>query len=166
MRFHSNRSIICVLEKELTMSLKAKILEDIKNAMREKNKEKLATLRLISAEIKQVEVDQRIEMDDAAVTAVLVRMVKQRKESIDQFLKADRTDLVAQEEAELTVIMPYLPEQMKPEDIEAAIKQAIESTGAVAMKDMGKVMGVLKPQLEGKADMGEVSKLLKAALNQ
>lgn len=154
------------MEKELTMSLKAKILEDIKNAMREKNKEKLATLRLISAEIKQVEVDQRIEMDDAAVTAVLVRMVKQRKESIDQFLKADRTDLVAQEEAELTVIMPYLPEQMKPEDIEAAIKQAIESTGAVAMKDMGKVMGVLKPQLEGKADMGEVSKLLKAALNQ
>lgn len=166
MRFNSNRSIICDLKKELTMSLKETILEDIKNAMREKNKEKLATLRLISAEIKQVEVDQRIEMDDAAVTAVLVKMVKQRKESIEQFLKAERADLVAVEEAELTVIMPYLPEQMKPEDIEAAISQAIESTGAVAMKDMGKVMGVLKPQLEGKADMGEVSKLLKAALNK
>lgn len=148
------------------MSLKATILDDIKTAMREKNKEKLATLRLISAEIKQVEVDQRIEMDDAAVTAVLVRMVKQRKESIDQFLKADRVDLVAQEESELSIIMPYLPEQMKPEDIQAAISQAIEETGAVAMKDMGKVMGVLKPKLEGKADMGEVSKLLKAALNQ
>ena len=166
MRFNSNRSIIRVLKKELVMSLKETILEDIKNAMREKNKEKLATLRLISAEIKQVEVDQRIKMDDAAVTTVLVKMVKQRKESIEQFLKAERADLVAVEEAELTVIMPYLPEQMKPEDIEAAISQAIESTGAVAMKDMGKVMGVLKPQLEGKADMGEVSKLLKAALNK
>ncbi len=148
------------------MSLKERILDDIKTAMREKNKEKLATLRLISSEIKQVEVDQRIEMDDAAVTAVLVRMVKQRKESIDQFQKANRLDLVAVEEAELTIIMPYLPEQMKPEDIQAAISQAISESGAVSMKDMGKVMAILKPKLEGKADMGEVSKLLKAALNQ
>ncbi|ELV08789.1 glutamyl-tRNA amidotransferase [Wohlfahrtiimonas chitiniclastica] len=147
------------------MSLKARIMEDIKTAMREKNKEKLATLRLISAEIKQVEVDQRIEMDDAAVTAVLVRMVKQRKESIDQFQKADRLDLVAQEESELSIIMPYLPEQMSQEDVEAAISEAIKATGALTMKDMGKVMGMLKPQLEGKADMGVVSKLLKAALN-
>ncbi|OYQ75302.1 GatB/YqeY domain-containing protein [Wohlfahrtiimonas sp. G9077] len=147
------------------MSLKARIMEDIKTAMREKNKEKLATLRLISAEIKQVEVDQRIEMDDAAVTAVLVRMVKQRKESIDQFQKAARLDLVAQEESELSIIMPYLPEQMSQEDVEAAISEAIKATGALTMKDMGKVMGVLKPQLEGKADMGVVSKLLKAALN-
>ncbi|KZS22452.1 GatB/YqeY domain-containing protein [Wohlfahrtiimonas chitiniclastica] len=148
------------------MSLKARIMEDIKTAMREKNKEKLATLRLISAEIKQVEVDQRIEMDDAAVTAVLVRMVKQRKESIDQFQKAERLDLVAQEESELSIIMPYLPEQMSQEDVEAAISEAIKATGALTMKDMGKVMGMLKPQLEGKADMGVVSKLLKAALNQ
>lgn len=140
-------------------------MEDIKTAMREKNKEKLATLRLISAEIKQVEVDQRIEMDDAAVTAVLVRMVKQRKESIDQFQKADRLDLVVQEESELSIIMPYLPEQMSQEDVEAAISEAIKATGALTMKDMGKVMGMLKPQLEGKADMGVVSKLLKAALN-
>ena len=147
------------------MSLKARIMEDIKTAMREKNKEKLATLRLISAEIKQVEVDQRIEMDDAAVTAVLVRMVKQRKESIDQFQKAARLDLVAQEESELSIIMPYLPEQMSQEDVEAAISEAIKATGALTMKDMGKVMGMLKPQLEGKADMGVVSKLLKAALN-
>ncbi|MBS7833588.1 GatB/YqeY domain-containing protein [Wohlfahrtiimonas chitiniclastica] len=147
------------------MSLKARIMEDIKTAMREKNKEKLATLRLISAEIKQVEVDQRIEMDDAAVTAVLVRMVKQRKESIDQFQKADRLDLVAQEESELSIIMPYLPEQMSQEDVEAAISEAIKATGALTMKDMGKVMGMLKPQLEGKADMGVVSKLLKTALN-
>lgn len=147
------------------MSLKARIMEDIKTAMREKNKEKLATLRLISAEIKQVEVDQRIEMDDAAVTAVLVRMVKQRKESIDQFQKADRLDLVVQEESELSIIMPYLPEQMSQEDVEAAISEAIKATGALTMKDMGKVMGMLKPQLEGKADMGVVSKLLKAALN-
>ncbi|KZX37975.1 GatB/YqeY domain-containing protein [Wohlfahrtiimonas chitiniclastica] len=147
------------------MSLKARIMEDIKTAMREKNKEKLATLRLISAEIKQVEVDQRIEMDDAAVTAVLVRMVKQRKESIDQFQKAERLDLVAQEESELSIIMPYLPEQMSQEDVEAAISEAIKATGALTMKDMGKVMGMLKPQLEGKADMGVVSKLLKAALN-
>ncbi len=147
------------------MSLKARIMEDIKTAMREKNKEKLATLRLISAEIKQVEVDQRIEMNDAAVTAVLVRMVKQRKESIDQFQKAERLDLVAQEESELSIIMPYLPEQMSQEDVEAAISEAIKATGALTMKDMGKVMGMLKPQLEGKADMGVVSKLLKAALN-
>ncbi|OYQ76369.1 GatB/YqeY domain-containing protein [Wohlfahrtiimonas chitiniclastica] len=147
------------------MSLKARIMEDIKTAMREKNKEKLATLRLISAEIKQVEVDQRIEMDDAAVTAVLVRMVKQRKDSIDQFQKAERLDLVAQEESELSIIMPYLPEQMSQEDVEAAISEAIKATGALTMKDMGKVMGMLKPQLEGKADMGVVSKLLKTALN-
>lgn len=147
------------------MSLKARIMEDIKTAMREKNKEKLATLRLISAEIKQVEVDQRIEMDDPVVTAVLVRMVKQRKESIDQFQKAERLDLVAQEESELSIIMPYLPEQMSQEDVEAAISEAIKATGALTMKDMGKVMGMLKPQLEGKADMGVVSKLLKAALN-
>lgn len=166
MRFRSNRSIISDLTRSKEMSLKAKIMDDIKTAMREKNKEKLATLRLISAEIKQVEVDQRIEMDDAAVTSVLVRMVKQRKESIDQFLKANRDDLVAIEEGELSVIMPYLPEQMKPEDIQAAISQAMDETGAVAMKDMGKVMAILKPKLEGKADMAEVSKLLKAALNQ
>lgn len=146
------------------MNLKTRILEDIKTAMREKDKEKLAALRLISAEIKQIEVDKRIELDDQDVIAVLTKMVKQRKESIDQFQKANRTDLVQQEESELSVIMPYLPEQLSDEDVKATIEVAIKESGAESIKDMGKVMAIIKPKLEGRADLSKASQLIKSLL--
>ncbi len=146
------------------MNLKTRILEDIKTAMREKDKEKLAALRLISAEIKQIEVDKRIELDDQDVIAVLTKMVKQRKESIDQFQKANRIDLVQQEESELSVIMPYLPEQLSDEDVKATIEVAIKESGAESIKDMGKVMAIIKPKLEGRADLSKASQLIKSLL--
>jgi uncharacterized protein YqeY len=146
------------------MSLKDRISQDVKDAMRAKDKPRLATLRLITAAIKQREVDERIELDDTQVTLVLDKMVKQRRESIVQFEKAGRDDLIAIENNELEIIIPYLPEQLGEDEINALIDAALEQTGASSIKDMGKVMGQLKPKLQGKADMGAVSALIKAKL--
>jgi len=146
------------------MSLKDRINQDVKDAMRAKDKPRLATLRLITAAIKQREVDERIELDDTQVTLVLDKMVKQRRESIVQFEKAGRDDLIAIENSELEIIIPYLPEQLGEEEIVALIDAALEQTGASSIKDMGKVMGQLKPQLQGKADIGAVSQMVKQRL--
>lgn len=146
------------------MSLKAQIQEDIKTAMKAKESFRLATLRLLSAAIKQKEVDERVEVDDTAVLAIVEKLIKQRKDSISQFEKAGRQDLVDAETAELAVLTAYLPAQLSEAEIAAAIDAAIASTGAAGPKDMGKLMGVLKPQLAGKADMGKVSALVKAKL--
>ncbi len=146
------------------MSLKDRISGDVKDAMRAKDKPRLATLRLITAAIKQQEVDERIELDDTQVLAQLDKMCKQRRESISQFEKAGRDDLIAQEVSELELIQTYLPEQLGEEEIAALIDAAMAATGAASIKDMGKVMGQLKPKLQGRADMGAVSALIKAKL--
>ena len=146
-------------------ALKTRITEDVKTAMRNKDKALLGTLRLITAAIKQREVDERIELDDAQVLVVLDKMVKQRKDSIEQFAKANRDDLREIEEAELAIIITYLPEQLDDAEIESMITEAIANTGASEMKDMGKVMGILKPKLQGRADMGQVSGKIKAKLS-
>ena len=147
------------------MSLKTRIQEDMKAAMRGGDKARLAAIRLIMAAIKQREVDERIELDDTQVTAVLDKMVKQRRESIEQYEKAGRTDLVDKEKAELEVIQTYLPEPLSEDEINALIDEAIAETGASSIKDMGKVMGLLKPKLAGRADMGKVSGQVKARLS-
>ena len=146
------------------MSLKDRITQDVKDAMRAKDKARLSTLRLITAAIKQREVDERIELDDTQVTLVLDKMVKQRRESIVQFEKAGRNDLIAIETSELEIIKPYLPEQLGDDEINTLIDSALEQTGATSVKDMGKVMGQLKSELQGRADMGAVSALIRAKL--
>ncbi len=151
------------------MSLKQRLTDDMKTAMKAGEKDRLATIRLINAAIKQKEVDERVEMDDARVLAVLEKMVKQRKDSIEQFDKAGRDDLAAVERAEMAIIEQYLPAKMGEAEIKAAIEAAVasitlESGGAIGPADMGKLMGVLKPRLAGQADMGEVSKLIKQRL--
>jgi len=146
------------------MSLKARITEDMKSAMRAGEKQTLATIRLLQAAIKQREVDERIQLDDAQVLSVLEKMVKQRRESITQFEAGGRADLVASEQAELVVLQGYLPEQLTEAELTALINSAIASTGAASIKDMGKVMGVLKGQAAGRADMGKVGALIKARL--
>jgi uncharacterized protein YqeY len=146
------------------MSLKDSILQDVKDAMRSKDKPRLATLRLITAAIKQQEVDERIELEDAQVLALLDKMCKQRRESISQFEKAGRDDLIAQEVSELDIIQTYLPEQLGEDEITALIDETMAATGASSIKDMGKVMGQLKPRLQGRADMGAVSAMIKARL--
>ncbi len=147
------------------MTLTARINDDVKTAMRSKDKDRLAVLRLITAAIKQIEVDQRITLDDDQVIAVLEKMLKQRKDSIEQFSKAGRDELVAQEAAEIEIIQQYLPEQLSEEEINTLINEAISATGAASMKDMGKVMGLLKPKLAGRADMGLVSRIIKDQLS-
>ena len=146
------------------MSLKARITEDMKSAMRAGEKQTLATIRLLQAAIKQREVDERIQLDDAQVLSVLEKMVKQRRESITQFEAGGRADLVASEQAELVVLQGYLPEQLTEAELTALINSAIASTGAASIKDMGKVMGVVKGQAAGRADMGKVGALIKARL--
>jgi hypothetical protein len=146
------------------MSLKDNILQDVKDAMRSRDKPRLATLRLITAAIKQQEVDERIELEDAQVLALLDKMCKQRRESISQFEKAGRDDLIAQEVSELEIIQTYLPEQLGEDEITALIDETMAATGASSIKDMGKVMGQLKPRLQGRADMGAVSAMIKAKL--
>ena len=146
------------------MSLKDRILQDVKDAMRSRDKPRLATLRLITAAIKQQEVDGRIELDDTQVLALLDKMCKQRRESISQFEKAGRDDLIAQEVSELDIIQTYLPEQLGEDEITALIDETMAATGATSIKDMGKVMGQLKPKLQGRADMGAVSAMIKAKL--
>ena len=146
------------------MSLKQQLTDDMKTAMKAGEKERLGVIRLINAAIKQREVDERIELDDAAVLAVLEKMVKQRKDSITQYEAAHREDLAAVERAEMAVIETYLPARLGEAEILAAIGEAIARTGASGPADMGKLMGVLKPRLAGQADMGQVSALVKKAL--
>lgn len=146
------------------MSLKEQIQQDMKDAMRGGDKRRLGVIRLVLAAIKQREVDERVELDDAGVTAVLDKMAKQRRESIAQYSKAGRDDLVDQENYELEVLKNYLPEQLGAAEIEAMIEAAIQATGASDVKDMGKVMGQLKAKLQGRADMGAVSARIKARL--
>lgn len=146
------------------MSLKERIQQDMKDAMRAADKPRLATIRLILAAIKQIEVDERKDLDDTGITIVLDRMVKQRRESISQFEKAGRTDLVDQEAAELAIIQTYLPEPLGESELNALIDDAMAQTGASSIKDMGRVMALLKPELQGRADMGAVSAMIKARL--
>ena len=146
------------------MSLKERIQQDMKDAMRAAEKPRLATIRLILAAIKQIEVDERKNLDDTGVTIVLDRMVKQRRESISQFEKAGRTDLVDQEAAELAIIKTYLPEPLSDSELNVLIDEAMAQTGASSIKDMGRVMALLKPELQGRADMGAVSAMIKARL--
>jgi len=146
------------------MSLTARIQEDMKTAMRGGDKRRLGVIRLILAAIKQREVDERIVLDDTQVTVVLDKMLKQRRESISQYEQAGRTDLVEQEQFEMGVIQAYLPQPLSPAEIDVLIGQAIAETGANGIKDMGKVMALLKPQLQGRADMSAVSAQIKAKL--
>ena len=146
------------------MTLKAQLTEDMKTAMKAKDQLSLSTIRLINAAIKQFEVDERVEADDAKVIAILTKMVKQRKDSAKIYADANRQDLADKENAEIEVLNRYLPQMMSAEEIAAVVTAAIAETGAAGMADMGKVMGVLKAKLAGKADMGEVNKVLKAAL--
>ena len=146
-------------------ALKHRINEDVKAAMRGKEKQRLAALRLITAAIKQKEVDERIELDDAQTTSVLDKMAKQRRESIAQYEKAQRADLVARERFELELIASYLPQPLAATEIQSLIDGAIAATGAASMKDMGKVMGQLKGQMQGRADLGKVSGMVKARLS-
>jgi len=145
-------------------TLKPRITEDMKSAMRNKDKERLGVIRLILAAIKQIEVDERIELDDTRVLAVLDKMVKQRRDSIEQYQAASRTDLVEQEVFELNLIQEYLPAALSESEIEALIADAMAKSGASSAKEMGAVMGILKPQMQGRADMGQVSKQVKAKL--
>ena len=146
-------------------ALLTQLKEGMKDAMRAQQKERLATIRLVLAAIKQVEVDQRIEMDDAAVLAVLDKMVKQRRESVKQYEAAGRQDLADKETAEIAVIQSYLPQALSEDELSALISDAIAETGAAGMAGMGKVMAWLKPKVQGRADMGAVSTLIKAKLN-
>ncbi|HET9105613.1 MAG TPA: GatB/YqeY domain-containing protein [Steroidobacteraceae bacterium] len=146
------------------MSLKERITEDMKSAMRSGEKERLATIRLALAAIKQREVDERIALDDAQVLAVLEKMIKQRKEAITQFQAGARADLVAKESAEVSILEGYLPARMSDAELDALIAGAIASTGASSAKDMGKVMALVKSQAQGRADMGAVSARVKEKL--
>ena len=146
------------------MSLKTQLTEDMKTAMRAKDQVSLSTIRLINAAIKQFEVDERTEADDAKVISILTKMVKQRKDSAKIYTEAGRQDLADKENAEIEILNRYLPQMMSTEEIKTAVEAAVAETGASGMADMGKVMGVLKTRLAGKADMGEVNKVLKAAL--
>ena len=147
------------------MSLKERITEDMKNAMRAGEKERLATIRLALAAIKQREVDERIQLDDTQVLTALEKMIKQRKESIAQFQAGGRADLVAKEQAEIAVLQGYMPAQMSDAELDALIAEAIAATGAASIKDMGKVMGLVKGKAQGRADMGQVGARIKQKLS-
>ena len=146
------------------MSLKLQITEDMKTAMRAKEAERLGTIRLLLSAMKQKEVDERVELDDVMVIAIIDKMIKQRKDSIDAFTKADRKDMADKEAAEIVVLQGYLPARMSNDEVLAAVKAIVTAVGASGPGDMGKVMGAAKAQLAGKADMGQVSQAVKAAL--
>lgn len=145
--------------------LKQAITDDMKSAMKAGEKERLGTIRLILSAIKQQEVDSRKDLEDSDIIAILDKMSKQRRESIDQYEKAGRDDLAGKEKAELEIIQTYLPSQLGDDEIAAMIDEAIKTTGAEAMKDMGKVMGILKPKMQGRADMAAVSAQIKSRLS-
>ena len=149
----------------MSQTLKSQIQEAMKDAMRAKEKERLGVIRLVLAAIKQREVDERIELDDEQVLVVLDKMVKQRRESIAQFQSAGRTDLADVETAEIQVIQTFMPEPLTEAEILSMIDEAIAQSGASEMKEMGKVMGILKPKMQGRADMSNVSKLIKSRLS-
>ena len=146
------------------MSLKAQVTEAMKDAMRAKDAPRLSALRLLLSAIKQIEVDGRIEIDDACVIAVIEKMLKQRRDSISQYEAAGRQDLADVEKFEVTVLQAYMPQPLSESEVDALVAQAIASSGATSVKDMGKVMAAVKPQLAGRADMGKVSGLIKAKL--
>ncbi len=145
-------------------ALKIQLQTDMKSSMKSGDKARLLVIRNMLSAIKQIEVDERIDLDEARVISVLDKMSKQRRESIAQFTTAGRNDLIQIEEAELEIIQQYLPEALSDADIESAINDAINASGASSMKEMGKVMGILKPKLQGRADMGKVSQLIKSRL--
>lgn len=147
------------------MSLKQQINEDMKNAMRQKDQIALSSIRLLNAAIKQFEVDERQEADDAKIMAILSKMIKQRKDSAQIYQDAGRVDLADKEQAEIAVLSRYLPAMLSKEEITVEVQQAVAQTGANSMADMGKVMGVLKTTLAGKADMGEVNQVVKSVLS-
>jgi uncharacterized protein len=158
-----------LIDKERTMSdckLKVEIIEDMKTAMRAQDKAKLQAIRLITAALKQKEVDERVELTDTDVLAILDKMIKQRRDSIKQYELAKRDDLVAQEAFEIKVIEAYLPESLSEAELTALIQDVIKQTQAQGMQDMGKVMGLLKPKVQGRADMGMVSQKIKDLLQQ
>lgn len=146
------------------MSLKEQITNDMKAAMRAKDADKLLAIRMLTAALKQKEVDERIELTDTHVIAIVEKLIKQRKDSVAAYESAQRQDLADKEKAEIAVLSVYLPAQMPETEIQAVITAAISQTGAAGPQDMGKLMAVLKPQLAGKADMGKISALVKAAL--
>ena len=146
------------------MALKDQITEDMKTAMRAKDSERLGTIRLLQAAMKQKEVDERITLDDVAIVAIVDKLIKQRKDSIAAFEQAARQDLADKEKAEMAVLQAYLPERMSAEEVSAAVQAIVAEVGAKGAGDMGKVMGVVKTRLAGKADMGQVSAAVKAAL--
>ena len=147
------------------MTMKGQITEDMKSAMKAGDKDRLKVVRLILAAIKQIEVDTREELDDAAILAVLTKMVKQRRDSIEAFEKGDREDLAAIERAEILVLEDYLPEQLDAAELAAMVDEVIQSTGAAGIRDMGKVMGLIKAKAAGRADMGAVSATVKERLS-
>ena len=149
----------------MSETLKSQLQADMKSSMKSGDKSRLGVIRLMLSALKQVEVDERIELDDSRIIAVLDKMAKQRRESISQFDKAGRDDLSMIEQAELEIIQEYLPEALSEAEINELVEQSIASTGAASIKDMGKVMGMLKPQLQGRADMGQVSQLIKSRLS-
>jgi hypothetical protein len=146
------------------MSLKEKIKDDIKQAMRDKNESRVTTLRMLSAAIQRREVDERIQLDDTQVIAVVEKLVKQGRESIEQYMKGGRPELAEKESGDIVIFQAYLPQQLGDAEIDKLIAEAIAATGASSVKDMGKVMGVLKPKLQGRADMGQVGGKIKAKL--
>jgi uncharacterized protein len=148
----------------MTMTLKDQITEDMKTAMRAKDSERLGTIRLLLSACKQKEVDERVVLDDVAVIAIIDKMIKQRKDSIEAFTKADRKDMADKEAQEITVLTAYLPERMSADEVLDAVKAIVAELGASGPGDMGKVMGAAKAKLAGKADMGQVSGAVKAAL--
>ncbi len=145
------------------MGLLEQLKDQMKVAMRAKDKQRLGTIRMALAAVKQREVDERITLDDAAVLAILVKMVKQRRDAANQYIDADRQDLADVELQEITVIEDFLPKPLTSDEIDALIKEAISTTGATSMQEMGKVMAILKPQVQGRADLGKISGLIKAA---
>ena len=147
------------------MSLKAQITDDMKSAMRSKESERLGTIRLLLAAIKQKEVDERIDLIDTDIVSIIDKMLKQRRDSIEAFNKANRKDLVEKEEFEIKVLQDYMPQQLTEKEVEKFIIEAIESTGANSMKDMGAMMNILKPKLAGKTNMADVSQKIKTKLN-
>jgi hypothetical protein len=146
------------------MSLKARITEDMKAAMRSGEKDRLSCIRMLQAGIQQREVDERVTLDDSQVLSVIDRMIKQRRESVAQFEAGKRADLVAKESAEIAVLSAYLPAQLNDAELDALIREAIAATGAATMKDMGKVMGMLKPRVQGRTDIGALSARIKSVL--
>jgi len=144
--------------------IKARLLADIKSCQKSGDKQKLGVLRLISSAAKQIEVDNRVELDDASMLQILDKMAKQRRESIEQYEKAGRQDLADVEKMEIGVLQTYLPEQLTPEEIDTLVSEAITESGAAGIRDMGKVMAILKPRLQGRADMGAVSAQIKNRL--